>query len=319
MTVLVTGCAGFIGSHLTEALLAGGHSVVGVDSLTDYYDPRLKRHNLTKFERDPEFSYREQDVMSLTSEALSSVEVIFHLAAQPGVRQSWGSSFRAYAYHNVIATEHLLEVAISLPRLRRFVYASSSSVYGNVRVERTPEDHPVAPESPYGITKLGGELLCRAYASSFRLPAVSLRFFTVYGPRQRPDMAFNRLIRCAMSGEPFEIYGAGTQERDFTYVGDIVRALNLAGFGEVAQGVFNIGGGRVASLNEVISIVGRILGSSVVTLKRPHPHGDVQRTCADTSHAKHLLGYAPRTSLEDGIAAQVAAASPEPALVAAAG
>lgn len=302
MNALVTGCAGFIGSHLTQALLATGHTVTGVDCLTDYYDPTLKRKNLRHFLDNPRFSLIEKDAAEL--ENIDGTKVIFHLAARPGVRPSWGDKFDLYVQRNILTTARMLELAKRTQGLARFVFASSSSVYGNTQSPKLREDDPLRPFSPYGVTKLAGEALCRTYAENFNLPIIALRFFTVYGPRQRPDMAFSRLIHSALSTNTFKVYGDGNQERDFTYVGDAVQALLLAAQGPVSHGFFNVGGERTFSLNKVIELLEEIARRKLqVQYAEPLP-GDVKRTSADTSLIRAALGYKPSTILEDGLRLQ---------------
>jgi nucleoside-diphosphate-sugar epimerase len=305
MTVLVTGAAGFIGSHLCEALLDDGVEVVAVDSFTDYYSRQRKEQNLSPLRARAGFAFVEADLLDLAvGPLLGTVECVFHLAGQPGVRASWGPDFSNYVRHNVIATQRLLEACRDRP-LRKLVYASSSSVYGDAESYPTPETLRPQPVSPYGVTKLAAEHLCEVYRKSFGVPVASLRLFTVYGPRQRPDMAFSRLVHAALSGEQFEVYGDGTQTRDFTFVGDVVRALR-----DAAQapwyGVANIGGGDQRSLNDAVDIVRELCGE-VRLVRRRRARGDVRDTAADISVAEAAFGYRPRISLPEGLAAMVAA------------
>src|SRR5262245_64919423 len=220
---LVTGVAGFIGSHLAERLLRDGVRVTGVDCFTDYYDPAIKRRNLERARSHPEFALVELDLGEADLAALPDVQVVYHQAAQPGVRASWGADFAIYTHHNVLATQRLLE-RYRGSSLERFVYASSSSVYGDA--ERYPTDEGLLPRplSPYGVTKLAGEHLALLYARNFGMPVVALRYFTVYGPRQRPDMAFHRFCRALLTGQAITVYGDGRQSRDFTFVADAVEA-----------------------------------------------------------------------------------------------
>lgn len=302
---LVTGCAGFIGSHLCGRLLDRGVSVVGVDSLTNYYDPALKHRNLDTIRHHPGFKFIGASIQELGPELVKQVDWIFHLAAQPGVRGSWGVDFGSYVTNNIVATQNLLEKASASISLKKFVYASSSSVYGDIDVEKVSEDHRTAPFSPYGVTKLAAEQLCSVYGSNFGLPVVALRFFTVYGPRQRPDMAFYRLVSAALNAREFPLYGDGSQQRDFTFVGDIVCALLLAAEADKVYGVFNIGGGHVVSMSDVIALVERLSGLPVRVVRKASQAGDVRRTSADVSKAHEQLGYVPKTSLESGLAAQI--------------
>lgn len=305
MMTLVTGAAGFIGSHLCKALLDNGDEVVGVDSFTDAYSRRCKELNLSPLRARPGFSFVEADLLDVAlGSLLGSVECVFHLAGQPGVRASWGSDFSDYVRHNVVATQRLLEACRDRP-LRKLVYTSSSSVYGDALSYPTPETLRPQPVSPYGVTKLAAEHLCEAYRESFGVRVASLRLFTVYGPRQRPDMAFSRLVRAALCGEEFEVYGDGTQTRDFTFVGDVVQAL-LEAARSPWCGVANIGGGSQRSLNDVVDIVRNLCGE-VRIVRRPRALGDVHDTAADISVAAVAFGYRPRTALPEGLAAMVAA------------
>jgi nucleoside-diphosphate-sugar epimerase len=304
MIALVTGAAGFVGSHLCEALLDNGDEVVGVDAFTDYYSRHRKEQNLAALRMRQRFAFVEADLVEVAVvPLLTGVDRVFHLAGQPGVRASWGPDFAHYVRHNVVATQRLLEACRGRP-LHKLVYASSSSVYGDAESYPTPETLRPQPVSPYGVTKLAGEHLCEVYRKSFDVPVVSLRLFTVYGPRQRPDMAFSRLVRAALSGERFEVYGDGEQTRDFTFVGDVVQAM-LDAVRSPWCGVANVGGGSRASLNRVVDIVRDICGEVCLT-RRPRATGDVRHTAADISVAAAAFGYTPRTSLPEGLAAMVA-------------
>jgi UDP-glucuronate 4-epimerase len=285
MRYVVTGAAGFIGSHLAEALLAAGHDVVGVDCFTDYYDVVEKEENARRF---------GVVRLDLAEEPLdlAGVDGVFHLAGQPGVR-SFGEVFPLYLRRNVLATQRVLEAA----RNTRLVFASSSSVYGEAESYPTPEDAVPRPISPYGITKLACEHLVRAYGSD----AVVLRYFTVYGPRQRPDMLFRRVCDALRDGRPFEIYGSGEQSRSFTEVGDAVDATIAAMEHAPAQAVYNVGGGDEASMLEAIALLERISGRSLDVVHSAAARGDVTRTKADISRIRAALGWEPRTRLEDGL------------------
>jgi nucleoside-diphosphate-sugar epimerase len=307
MKVVVTGAAGFIGSHLCEALCQAGHHVLGVDCFTDYYDRAAKRANLVTVSQMPDFRFEELDLRSADLHTvLDGADVVFHQAGQPGVRLSWSSGFTAYCEHNVVATQRLLEAAkdTSLPRL---VYASSSSVYGNAASYPTHESDLPRPHSPYGVTKLAAEHLCSLYARNWGLPTVSLRYFTVYGPRQRPDMALRRLVDAAVDGTGFTLFGDGSQVRDFTYVSDVVSANLAAGLGDVPPGtVVNIAGGSDAAMTDVIHLVEELAGSAIhLQTGAPQP-GDVQRTGGAIDHAEAVLGWKPRVDLRAGLALQVA-------------
>ncbi len=306
MHALVTGAAGFIGSHLTDSLLADGNDVTAIDSFTDYYDVRVKRRNAADLVAHPRCTFVEADLLDADLAALlDPVDVVFHQAGQPGVRHSWGEGFSVYNDLNVLATQRLLEACRSTV-IHRFVYASSSSVYGNaVRFPSSETDLP-QPMSPYGVTKLAGEHLCALYARQWSLPAVALRYFTVYGPRQRPDMAFHRLARAALTGETFPLYGTGDQIRDFTYVADIVEANRLAATVDLEPGtVLNIAGGGAERLGDLIDLAGEIAGQAVVVDRQPVAPGDVTRTGGTIDRAVELLGWKPVTDVTDGLRAEI--------------
>lgn len=305
MTALVTGVAGFIGSHLAESLLDDGVSVRGVDRFSDYYDPALKRDNLELLARRDGFELIEADLNAIaTDELLEGVDVIYHLAGQPGVRVSWGSEFEIYTRDNVLSTQRLLE-ACRDRSLERFVLASSSSIYGDAESFPTSEDARPAPVSPYGLTKLTAEHLCRLYHRSFGIPTVALRYFTIFGPRQRPDMAFTRFIHAGLTGGTIEVFGDGLQERDFTYVADAVSATVAAGSRGEPGGVYNVAGGNHATVAQVLEILGELLGESPAIRHEAPVVGDARKTGADTTRAREVLGYEPRTSLREGLANQV--------------
>jgi len=307
MRALVTGAAGFIGSNLTERLVAEGHLVTAVDCLTAHYDPAQKRSNLDALGRLPSCVIVEADLR--TSELgplLEGIDVVFHLSGQPGVRSSWDSGFPSYVEHNILVTQRLLE-AVRVRPIERLVFASSSSVYGNAPTYPTSETDLPRPQSPYGVTKLAAEHLCTLYARTWGVPTVSLRYFTVFGPRQRPDMAIHRLIEAALSGEPFPLYGDGRQVRDFTFVQDVVEANLLAATGSVPPGsVVNIAGGSATTLMEVIDSVGELVGGRVNLDPYPAQPGDVERTGGSTELAAQLLGWEPRVPLHEGLASQLA-------------
>lgn len=303
MTVLVTGAAGFIGSNLCEMLLDQGYDVRGVDSFTDYYPRSMKAANLDTLRRRSGFRFVEADLSrGSLPPLLIDVDTVYHLAGQPGVRASWGPEFSVYLRHNILATQRLLEAC--RPRaLRKFVFASSSSVYGDAESYPTVETARPQPVSPYGVTKLAAEHLCEVYRRNFGLPVVSLRLFTVYGPRQRPDMAFSRLVDCALSGATFELLGDGSQTRDFTFVADVNRAMIDAARSDWC-GVANIGGGARTSMSAVVETVEGLCGP-VAVWHAPSALGDVRHTSADTAVARRAFGYHPRTTLSDGLALMV--------------
>jgi len=288
-----------------DRLLAEGVTVTGVDSFTDYYDPALKRANLAGALAHERFRLLELDLGSADLAALPAVQAVFHQAAQAGVRSSWGADFAAYTHHNVLATQRLLERYRGTPP-ERFIYASSSSVYGEA--ERYPTDEALLPRplSPYGVTKLAGEHLALLYARNFGMPVVALRYFTVYGPRQRPDMAFHRFCRALLSGAPITVYGDGRQSRDFTFVADAIegnlRAWRTAG----AAGVYNLGGGSQVEVLEAIAILEGALGRKATLEFAPRQAGDPLRTRADATRIRAELGFAPGTPIAVGLAAEAA-------------
>jgi UDP-glucuronate 4-epimerase len=306
MKVVVTGAAGFIGSHLCEELDRLGHDVVGIDCITDYYDPTEKRRNILHLSQLPGFRHEEVDLRTADLRPLiADASVVFHQAGQPGVRKSWSTGFADYCEHNIKATQRLLEAARSVGT-ERFVYASSSSIYGNAPKYPTVESDLPRPFSPYGVTKLAAEHLCGLYAANWDVPTVSLRYFTVYGPRQRPDMAMRRLADAAVAGTPFNLFGDGLQVRDFTFVSDVVAANIAAGFEDVPPGtVVNIAGGSHAVMADVIDMVGQLAGRPVMLERGPEEAGDVRRTGGAIDRARKLLAWEPHVSLMEGLAAQV--------------
>lgn len=311
MTILVTGAAGFIGSHLCDAHLAAGDRVVGVDCFTDYYERDRKEANLAHARQQPGFTLLEADLLEADlSQVLKRVQVIYHLAGQPGVRGSWGQNFAVYVRNNIQATQRLLEAALNTGKVP-VVYASSSSAYGNLATMPLAEEMTPAPVSPYGVTKLAAEHLCRLYFEAHGLPTVALRLFTVFGPRQRPDMAFQRFLTALRNGQEIAIYGDGQQTRDFTYVGDVVAALRLAGQrlteGSVSGQVFNAAGGARVSMQHVLELLRDITGRQPNVHYRPAQAGDVRDTWADTSRAQQALGFSARVPLHEGLARQWAA------------
>jgi UDP-glucose 4-epimerase len=304
MKALVTGAAGFIGSTLTDRLLRDGADVVGLDCFVDYYPRALKERNLADARTHPRFTFIDSRIQDVDLPAvLRDCTHVFHLAAQAGVRHSWGRDFAVYTTHNVEATQVLLE-ACRDRRLDKFVYASSSSVYGDLIELPMREDALPQPVSPYGVTKLAGEQLCHLYCVNFGVPAVSLRYFTVYGPRQRPDMGFNRFLRATLRGEPIAVYGDGEQTRDFTFVTDAVGANLAAAARGVAGRVYNIGGGSRVSLNEVFNVIGRVTGRKPILHREAEQKGDMRHTYADTRLARTDLGFAATVGLEEGLTAE---------------
>ena len=304
--VLVTGSAGFIGSSLVEELLSLGHEVIGVDSLTDYYSPDLKSRNLQVALKSANYKFINGDLNELDLiQLLDSIDVVFHQAGQPGVRKSWGTDFDIYTDQNIRATQRLLEAA-KVSKISKFVYASSSSIYGSSKTYPVTEANLPVPNSPYGVTKLSAEQLCVLYAKNFSVPTVSLRYFTVYGPRQRPDMAFTRFIMAGLAGDEIEVFGNGEQIRDFTFISDVVAANIAVGFQDVPSGsVFNVAGGGSVTLNEAIAVIERLIGSSLKIKYKETVSGDVIQTGGSTQLLESQTGWKPKVSLEVGLARHV--------------
>jgi len=312
---LVTGVAGFIGSHLASSLLDKGVEVVGIDCFTDYYARSIKEHNLEENKLREGFRFAETTIQAADLNALlDGVSHVFHLAAQAGVRKSWGKDFTVYTVNNIEATQMLLEACVRRP-IERFVHASSSSVYGDRASLPMREDALPQPVSPYGVTKLAAEHLGYLYHVNHKVPVAAMRYFTVYGPRQRPDMAFNRFIRAAIKDEPITLYGDGEQTRDFTFVADAVAATIAAGERGVPGTAYNIGGGSRVSMNQVLKIVERIAGHPLTINREDTQKGDMRDTYADTSLAKKDLAFTPKVTLEEGIQAEYRWLQSSPALV----
>jgi nucleoside-diphosphate-sugar epimerase len=302
---LVTGVAGFIGSTLAERLLAEGGDVIGIDCFTDYYPRAVKERNLAASVNHGRFRFVEARIQDADlSHLLADRTHVFHLAAQAGVRKSWGHDFQIYTTNNIEATQILLEAVVQAPGVQRLVYASSSSVYGDKTPMPFREDALPQPVSPYGVSKLAAEQLCYLYHVNYGVPAVSLRYFTVYGPRQRPDMGFHRFIRASLCGEPIQVYGDGEQTRDFTFVADAVSATIAAATLGRPGSVYNVGGGSRVSLNDVLDLIAKIAGRPLPVTRHPAQRGDMRDTYADTSQARADLGFKPSVTLELGLAAQ---------------
>jgi nucleoside-diphosphate-sugar epimerase len=297
MKALVTGCAGFIGSSLVDRLLADNHTVIGIDCFTDYYPRSLKERNISVARKNPKFTFIEEDIFMLSS--FPDVDVVFHQAAQAGVRASWGKSFTIYTHNNIDVTQKLLEWYKDHP-VKKFVYASSSSVYGDTSLPMTETATP-QPVSPYGVSKLAAEHLCYLYWKNYGVPTISLRYFTVYGPRQRPDMAINKFMHAITSGKSIVRYGDGSQTRDFTYVDDIVSA-NLLAAGSTFKGeVFNIGGGNRITLANLIALIESVTGKKAKIHMDSLQKGDVTDTWASTEKAKSKLHWKPRIDIQQGL------------------
>ncbi|MBF2064620.1 MAG: GDP-mannose 4,6-dehydratase [Calothrix sp. C42_A2020_038] len=300
---IVTGAAGFIGSHLVDALLKQGKKVIGIDEFNSYYDPTLKRQNIAHLYNHPNFQLIEDDIQFVDWQMLlSDVDIVYHQAAQAGVRASWGKGFRSYTERNISATQILLEAAKEVKHLKRLVFASTSSIYGDAETLPTHEAICPAPVSPYGITKLAAERLCGLYYKNFDVPFVALRYFTVYGPRQRPDMAFHKFFKAVIDDEAIPVYGDGKQTRDFTFVSDVVAANLAAATAPEAVGeIINIGGGSRAVLEDVLNTMEKVVGKPI---KRQHVEkamGDARHTGADISKAQKLLDWQPQVSLPEGL------------------
>jgi nucleoside-diphosphate-sugar epimerase len=302
-THLVTGVAGFIGSHIAETLLLQGEKVIGIDQFNDYYDLSLKRKNAIDLEKYANFQLIEADIQAIDWQPiLKDISVIYHQAAQAGVRASWGASFSQYTERNINATQILLEAAKEVPSLQRFVYASTSSVYGDAETMPTPETVCPEPVSPYGITKLAAERLCYLYHQNFGVPIVALRYFSVFGPRQRPDMAFHKFFKAAIAKQPINIYGDGQQTRDFTFVSDVVAAnLSAAVVPDAVGEVFNVGGGSRIVLTDILDCVDRVIGDPIQRNYIEKAIGDARHTSADVTKARKILNYSPKVSMLEGL------------------
>lgn len=298
MKSLITGCAGFIGSHLTDNLLKEGHEVTGIDCFTDYYSRQVKENNIKNALNHENFTLIEEDIVDLPK--FPEVDYIFHQAAQAGVRASWGKSFDIYTRYNLLATQKLLEYYKDR-EIKKFVYASSSSIYGNVDELPIREDTPKNPFSPYGGTKLAAENLCSLYYQNYGTPIVSLRYFTVYGPRQRPDMGINKFVHAVLNDDIIEIYGDGSQTRDFTYVSDVVQANLLAARSDAAGESFNIGGGSRISVNDLVGLIEDAAGKDAQIKYIEAQKGDVKHTYADVTKAGRLIGYKPVVGIREGV------------------
>jgi len=301
MKAIVTGAAGFIGSNLCQKLLADGFSVTGIDSFTDFYPRWIKERNISPLRVHNEFEFLDQDLDDLdTVGILEGADCVFHLAAQAGVRASWGRNFDIYLKNNIRVTQKLLEASKGLP-LKKFIYASSSSVYGLTPTLPMLETNPVHPLSPYGVSKLAAEQLCFLYHKNFGVPAMSLRFFTVYGPSQRPDMAFHKFFKALAEDREIAVFGDGQQTRDFTFVDDIVQASLAALVSGKPGETYNVGGGHRKKLADVIRLMEGISRMKARVLWTEKQKGDVPDTWADIRKARQDLGYSPKTCLDEGL------------------
>lgn len=300
---IVTGAAGFIGSHLADRLLALGHDVIGVDCFTDYYDRAVKEANIEEARTNARFQLLEDDLVTMDLPALlDGADYVFHQAGQAGVRPSWGAHFAGYLRNNIDATQRLLEAAKDA-ELTKFVFASSSSIYGDAKELPVTEETIPQPISPYGVTKLAAEHLCSLYAKIYGLPAISLRYFTVYGPRQRPEMAIQHFLAACRNSETVSMFGDGTQTRDFTFVGDIVEA-NVRAMEAPDSAVINVCGGSRISLTDLLELLQETSGQPLDIKREPTAQGDAKHTFGDNSLAQRVLGFTPRTTLAEGVAAQ---------------
>jgi len=302
--VVVTGAAGFVGSHLCERLLADGHQVVGIDSFSDYYERERKEQDLSAARAQRNFTLEVADLVDADlGRILDGATVVFHLAGQPGVRPSWGDQFDRYVHDNIVATQRLLE-SLRGTRLERLVFASSSSVYGDAEMFPTKESALPRPVSPYGMTKLAAEHLTFVYMRNFGIPATSLRYFTVYGPRQRPDMAFCRFMEALVDNQEIEIFGDGEQTREFTYVSDAVDGTVKAASADVVGQIINLGGGSRVTVNRVLDTLEDISRLKVRRRHLPAAAGDPRHTGASINLARERLGWEPRVSLREGLTRQ---------------
>ena len=302
MRCVVTGAAGFIGSHLCERLLADGHAVTGLDCFTDYYPRAVKERNLATLRYRSHFTFRELDLSAgVPAEAVAGVEWVFHLAAMPGLTRSW-LDFDTYTRHNLTATHRLLESLKGSPTLKRMIYASTSSVYG--KYASGDETLPTKPSSPYGITKLAGEQLCRVYGDEFGVPGVVLRFFSVYGPRQRPEMGYHLFINAILQGKPITLTGDGLQVRGNTYIADCVDATVRATQALPGE-TFNLGGGELVTVLEVLKKLERITGKPAIIERHPPRKGDQLATGADVTKLTRHVGWKPTTGIDEGLSKQV--------------
>ena len=310
MKTLVTGCAGFIGSHLVDKLLEQGYEVIGIDCFTDYYPREIKEANINlslkkkalpkKYHKNAKFELIEENILNM--DKFPEVDYVFHLAAQAGVRASWGKSFEIYTRNNIEATQKLLEFYKDRA-IKKFVYASSSSVYGDTELPMK-EDSLLKPVSPYGVTKLAGENLCYLYWKNYSVPTVSLRYFTVYGPKQRPDMAIHKFVKAIFNEDEITVYGDGTQTRDFTFVDDAVEANILAANNDSVGEVFNVGGGSRISVSDLMKTIEKITGKVAKIKHIENQKGDVKDTLADITKTTKLLKWTPKINIEEGLQRQ---------------
>lgn len=297
MKTLITGCAGFIGSHLTERLLKNGIEVVGIDCFSDYYDRKIKEENLAVSLNNDKFTFIEKNLLEI--DEYPDVDFVYHMAAQAGVRDSWGDRFTSYTSNNIEVTWRLLEFYKEL-NIKKFIYSSSSSVYGDVELPMN-EKSQLKPVSPYGVTKLAGENLCYLYWKNYNIPTISLRYFTVYGPRQRPDMAINKFFTSILNGDEIIVYGDGEQVRDFTFIDDAVNAILMAAESEVVGDVFNVGGGSSISVNKLINEIEEVTGKKARVKYIEKQKGDVKNTEASLEKIETVLRWKPKITMRTGL------------------
>lgn len=305
MKAIVTGCAGFIGSQLSEKLIEKGFEVIGIDSFENYYSLEIKQKNIEKLVKTDNFKLIKSNILDIDlNKIIEHNDFIFHLAAQAGVRASWENNFEIYTKNNILATQRLLESCKS-KKIKKLVYASSSSIYGDVDTFPISENIKPNPISPYGVSKLAGEYLCHLYYKNFNVPTISLRYFTVYGERQRPDMAFHKFIKNILENKEIVIFGDGRQTRDFTYVGDIISGTISSAESDVCDEIFNLGGGSRILLKDAINILKNVVDTDINIVYKDNEKGDVGHTYADITKSKKLLGYDPKTKLEEGLEREV--------------
>jgi UDP-glucose 4-epimerase len=305
-TAIVTGAAGFIGSHLSEKLLGNGFKVIGIDCFSDYYSKEIKKNNMISFQNNKNFKLIENDLMKIDLiSIIKESEFLFHEAAQPGVRASWGEQFDTYVKDNILVTQKILESAKEVKTLEKIVMASSSSIYGEQEGIMIENETIPSPISPYGVTKLASENLGLTYASNYDLPITSLRYFTVYGPRQRPDMAFTKFIKANLSGDKISIFGDGNQIRDFTFISDIIDANLKCMKSEIHGNVLNIGGGKTYSIMEILSTIEKITGIENNLIFTSEQKGDVKRTESDITKARKIIDYCPKIDVVEGLTSQI--------------
>lgn len=306
-TAIVTGVAGFIGSHLAERLIKENYKVIGIDCYTDHYSKKIKKNNLKKCLKSKNFIFLEKDIMNLDLESiLRKTDYLFHEAAQPGVRNSWGDEFKIYVKNNIMTTQKILESAKKVKHLKKIIMASSSSVYGNQKGTMVENKTLPNPISPYGVTKYAAESLGNTYAKNYNLPVISLRYFTVYGPRQRPDMAFSKFILAALSNKPIIVYGDGNQTRDFTFVSDIIDANMSCIENNIDSDIINVGGGHIISVNKVLNLLSEKIDKPINIRFMKKQSGDVEHTKASIGKASKLLKYKPQITVKEGLDYQIA-------------